>query len=177
MGTGTACTITVQPGGTIAPGHSPGCLSSGNLSLAGTYSAEIGGTTACTQYDQLQVTGTVTVGGSLSTSLINGFIPAAGNVFTLITNDGTDPVSGTFANLPEGSTIAINGTSFKISYVGGSGNDVVLTAQAGAAATVPGAPDTGVGEMTVKYPTIAIILSAMALLVVIRKTKLSEVKV
>ncbi|MEJ7783293.1 MAG: DUF5050 domain-containing protein [Solirubrobacteraceae bacterium] len=150
MGTGTACSITVEPGGTIAPGHSPGCLSSGNLSLSGTYIAELAGTTACTQYDQLQVTGTVTVGGNLSVSLLNGFIPTAGSVFTLIANDGTDPVTGTFAGLAEGTTVSINGTAFRISYVGGTGNDVTLTAlTVPAAAAIPGAPNTGIERSSV----------------------------
>jgi len=168
MGTGRACTITVQAGGTIAPGRSPGpgCLSSGNLSLSGTYSAEIGGTTACTQYDQLQVTGTVTVGGNLSVSLVNGFTPKAGDSFTLISNDGTDPVSGTFAGLAEGATITINGTVFRISYVGGTGNDVVLTAQA--AAAVPTAPNTGTAQTPIAPSLLLLIAGTVVSLVGLR---------
>ena len=164
MGTGTACTITVNPGGTIAPGRSPGCLTSGNLSLSGTYTAEIGGTTACTQYDQLQVTGTVTVGGSLSLSLVNGFTPKAGDSFTIITNDGTDPVSGTFAGLAEGSTVTIGSTVFKISYIGGTGNDVVLTAQAATATptATPTAPNTGTGQTPIA-PSVLLLIAGMVI--------------
>jgi hypothetical protein len=47
---------------------------------------------------------------------------------TIINNDGVDAVTGTFTNLPEGATItASSGAKFKISYHGGTGNDVVLT--------------------------------------------------
>lgn len=53
-----------------------------------------------------------------------------GHTYLLIANDGTDAVVGTFAGLPEGSVITSNGQRFQISYVGGTGNDVVLTALA-----------------------------------------------
>jgi hypothetical protein len=50
-----------------------------------------------------------------------------GTSFTLINNDGTDAVVGTFKGLPEGATLTSGGMTFQISYVGGTGNDVVLT--------------------------------------------------
>ena len=43
-------------------------------------------------------------------------------------NDGTDPVAGNFAGLPEGMDFIANGIGLSISYVGGDGNDVELTA-------------------------------------------------
>ena len=102
----------------------------GNFTLsAGAFlDIEIGGTTAGTQYDQLIVTGTVTLGGTLTSRLINGFNPATGATFTIIDNDGTDAVTGTFAGLSEGEFFTHNGSSYSISYQGGDGNDVVLTA-------------------------------------------------
>ena len=47
-----------------------------------------------------------------------------GAVYTIINNDSTQPVTGTFAGLPEG---AVLNDRWKISYVGGSGNDVTVT--------------------------------------------------
>src|SRR4029434_11138134 len=38
-----------------------------------------------------------------------------------------DSVSGTFNGMPEASVITLNGAQFKLSYVGGDGNDVTLT--------------------------------------------------
>lgn len=79
--------------------------------------------------------GTVTLGGgtlSLGPAYTGGaqFVPS-GTVITLIDNDGTDPVAGAFAGLPEGATLrARTGQRFRISYTGGSGNDVTLTALA-----------------------------------------------
>ncbi len=58
------------------------------------------------------------------------FMPAVGSAFTLIQNDGNDAVVGTFAGLPQGATLSLGGMTFQISYVGGTGNDVVLTRMA-----------------------------------------------
>jgi len=50
-----------------------------------------------------------------------------GDKFTIIQNDGSDAVVGTFAGLAEGATITQGGVTFTISYKGGTGHDVVLT--------------------------------------------------
>jgi hypothetical protein len=55
----------------------------------------LGGTIPATNYGQLQVAGAVTLNGSLSVLLANGFIPATNNTFTVLTA-GTR--NGTFAN-------------------------------------------------------------------------------
>ena len=131
-GTGTinsANTTTVQSGGRVAPGTSPGILNTGNVSFASgsTFAVELNGTTVGTQYDQLNVTGTVALGNAvLSTAL--GFTPANGDTFTIINNDDSDAITGTFNGLAEGASLTIDGTPFTISYLGGTnGNDVVLT--------------------------------------------------
>jgi autotransporter-associated beta strand protein len=115
--------------GIIAPGDSPGVLTSGNLGLgsgSGTLQVELNGTTPGSDYDQLNVQGTVNLSGiSLSASL--NFASAVSNQFTIINNDGTDAVVGTFTGLPEGATLYIGGEQFQITYTGGDGNDVVLT--------------------------------------------------
>lgn len=143
-GSGRACSIQVAAGGTIAPGHSPGCISSGDLVLSGNYEAEIAGNQACSGYDQLKITGTVTLNGRLDTQLLNGFAPATGDSFTLIDNDSTDPVTGIFTGLAEGATFTLGRTIFTISYVGGDGNDVTLRAQA-----LPEMPKTGVSPESI----------------------------
>ena len=79
-------------------------------------------------YDQVKVTGTVSLGGAtLDASLIGGFVPGFGNAFTIIDNDGSDAVTGTFAGLAEGAVVDVGGTGMLITYKGGDGNDVVLT--------------------------------------------------
>jgi hypothetical protein len=86
------------------------------------------------------VTGTVTLAGILDVSQFNSFTPSVGDQLTIISNDGADAVSGTFSGLPEGSTISDflgTGLGAIVSYAGGDGNDVVLTA-AETAVTVSG---------------------------------------
>jgi fibronectin-binding autotransporter adhesin len=134
-GTGTVTgPVTINAGGTLAPGLSPGITNTGNLVLGGIFLVEIEGTTLGTQYDNTNVTGTVNIAGATLT-LAGAYVPVAGNVFTIIANDGADAVAGTFAGLAEGATIVFNGFTLRISYVGGTGNDVVLTALAPAVAS------------------------------------------
>lgn len=120
--------VTVQNGGTIAPGNSPGILSTGNLTLASgsTATMEIDGTDAGTGYDQINVTGTVTISDA-TLNVVLGYTPATGDSYTLINNDLADGVTGTFDGLAEGDTLTAGGRTFQISYVGGTGNDVTLT--------------------------------------------------
>jgi autotransporter-associated beta strand protein len=51
----------------------------------------------------------------------------AGTVFTVIDNRGHPPISGAFANLPDGGTVTVNGNTFQANYEGGDGNDLTLT--------------------------------------------------
>jgi autotransporter-associated beta strand protein len=50
-----------------------------------------------------------------------------GLVLTVISNTSANPISGTFANLPDGGIVTINGNNFQASYSGGDGNDLTLT--------------------------------------------------
>ena len=141
MGSGSTGVLAIAKGGLLAPGHSPGCLSTGNLTVNGTYQAQLGGTAACTGYDQTVVTGTVDLTGStLDTELYGGFVPAKGQTFEIVNNDGADPVTSTFTGLAEGATFKVGTTTFSITYKGGDGNDVVISV-----VTPPGTPDTGLG--------------------------------
>jgi hypothetical protein len=133
-GTGTIGSVVIGQGaisaGTLT---SPtGILNTGTLffSSEGAYAVKIGGTTAgSTGHDQLNVTGTVHLNNArLAPIPWGGFRPAIGDSFTILRNDGTDAIDGTFLNAPEGAIFAgaLN-TAFRITYQGGDGNDVVIT--------------------------------------------------
>src|SRR3989454_2616573 len=129
-GTGTVGAITsTGSGGSVAPGVGVGILTSGNVNWSSGspgFVVQLNGTTAGTGYDQLNVSGSVNLGSATLSGTL-GFSPPNGTSFTIINNDGGDAVIGTFAGLPEGSTVVLSGQSLQISYVGGTGNDVVLS--------------------------------------------------
>ena len=50
-----------------------------------------------------------------------------GLVLTVISNTSAHPISGTFANLPDGAIVTVNGSNLQASYEGGDGNDLTLT--------------------------------------------------
>ncbi|MBK6450470.1 MAG: right-handed parallel beta-helix repeat-containing protein [Saprospiraceae bacterium] len=88
---------TFTNNGTIAPGASPGCLTIIGDVTNSTLDVELGGTTVCGQYDQLNVTGNFTATGTLHVSQYMGFNPADNDVFTIVNTTGT--VSGAFVTL------------------------------------------------------------------------------
>ncbi len=76
----------LQVNGTYSPGNSPAFVSQpGDIAIGttGLLAMQIGGLTRGTDYDALSVGGHFSEGGTLSVSLINGFVPANGQTFDL----------------------------------------------------------------------------------------------
>jgi hypothetical protein len=144
----------VSGGGLVTPGNPLGALMvNGNIGLGGLSTYLIG--PAAGQYAQLKITGTLNVSGPLSLSI--AFTPQIGSTYRIIDNTGTGTVTGVFAGLQEGATLTQAGVSFRISYVGGTGNDVVLTVTAVAPVTVQAVTiDDGTGQRSmVRSVTVA----------------------
>lgn len=79
--------------GIVSPGASAGWLTiDGDYHQDdGTLAIEIGGTGAGRRFDWLDVTGNAMLGGTLQVTLINGFSPAVGSSFRIVTaTDGID---------------------------------------------------------------------------------------
>jgi autotransporter-associated beta strand protein len=117
----------LQVFGNLRPGASAGMLTCSNVAFAAAsdYFVELNGPAAGTGYDQLNVRGTNQLGGStLHVSV--GFPPAEGDRFTIINNDGSEAIVGTFAGLPNGSVFTADGLQFRILYSDIFLNDVVL---------------------------------------------------
>jgi autotransporter-associated beta strand protein len=130
-GTGRVGRVTVSAGGHLAPGSGgPGALTGASLSFApgSTFDVGIDGTTAGTGYDQLVCTGSVALGGATLNVSLGSFTPPSGSSFTIITRTSAGGGNTTFAGLAEGTTFGVGGTTFQITYLGGTGHhDVVLT--------------------------------------------------
>jgi hypothetical protein len=112
---------TLTNNGAIKPGNSPGKLNfNGDLELGSTSSLsfEIGGTAQGTTYSLLNKTdnGTLTLNGTLAIRLINSFIPANSDKFTIVTTQQI--LAGAFANVPNGQrlTTSDGGGSFQVTY-------------------------------------------------------------
>jgi hypothetical protein len=99
-GTGTVAGDVVNAG-TVSPGPGTARLMvQGNYTqtAAGVLDIELGGTTAGVTYDQLAVTGTANLAGTLALSVVNGFDPVTGDTFVPLTyashTGGFDAVTG-----------------------------------------------------------------------------------
>ncbi|HNM76649.1 MAG TPA: Calx-beta domain-containing protein [Accumulibacter sp.] len=128
-----------ENGGTLAPGDTAvgttAVNGDYNLAASGTLEINIAGTAPGTGYDQLAVNGGVdldsggTGGGTLD--LVLAFAPQLNDQFTVIENDQSDAVAGSFFGLPNGASLQASfggyTYTFSIDYAGGDGNDVQLT--------------------------------------------------
>ncbi len=137
----------VVSGGHLSPGLATAASLLGDIRVEGDYSQgaggvldiEIGGL-AAGEYDQFDVTGLITLGGALNVSLIEPFSTNLGDRLTMIDNEGPEQVSGTFAGLAEGAIFTVGSSTFKITYRGGDGNDVALTAVCAVTNTLDSGP-------------------------------------
>lgn len=131
----TQNTITYQ--GLVSPGSGPGCTSEpGNVVLdaSATLVIEVGGTTACTQYDRFGVANNLTVNGAtLKLVFLNGYVPSPGQSFRILrwaSEAGRfGSVDTSLAPLPDGLT-----WDYSALYANGT---LTLSGARGAATTVP----------------------------------------
>jgi autotransporter-associated beta strand protein len=123
--------VTVS-GGVLAFGTATGIRTvNGSLAVdtGGTLRVRLNGTIAGTQHDRLSLThasSAVTLAGTLDLIATAGL--AAGTTFRIVDNTASSAaVTGTFAGLPQNAEFYEDGQWWRISYTGGTGNDVVLT--------------------------------------------------
>lgn len=116
---GTASSL-VASAATIAPGYPPAATTAATIDLSG----------ASIVRPKAEAMPAIVAGVAISlggaTLDLSQFetTSARGTVYTLVSNRGSAAVNGTFASLAEGATV---GGAFRISYVGGDGNDITLT--------------------------------------------------
>lgn len=131
----SSATASLRPGTAAAPGRLTVADTGVTLTSGTTLFARVNGLVAGTGHDQLAVLGTVNLGGAtLSVTAGGAFTPAASDLVFLVTNDGTDAVSGAFAGLPERATVSLGAYLATIRYAADAttlaaagGNDIALT--------------------------------------------------
>ncbi|WP_225858661.1 autotransporter [Streptomyces albicerus] len=132
---------------------------SGGVTVTGDYTQRAGGQLAVRD-GALKVGGKVTLAGKLdarpaavskgkptaeTTAEANAKAEPKAETVTLIDHAGKTKTTGTFTGLKEGATVEVGKTKYRISYRGGDGNDVVLTA----ATASPSATARAAGESVV----------------------------
>jgi len=123
---GTATTAAI-----LAPGNGvrPGKLSlSKTLTFNGRANYEVDLNSTLVTADEVVAKGvTINSGATVAIGDLGTATLPAGTSFTLINNTSLMPISGTFSNLPDGSTITVGNNTFQANYEGGDGNDLTLT--------------------------------------------------
>lgn len=121
IGTGTGSGAMLTPGS-----QGIGKFTTGQLTLLqdAVYLAELN--TESGAGDQVNAPGVVLNNPRLVITGIGAGSTAPGAAYTLVNNTGAAAVSGIFDSLPEMSLITVNGLNFRITYRGGTGNDIVL---------------------------------------------------
>jgi hypothetical protein len=127
----------VTQDGVIAPGAGIGTLTISNQVTDGVtavYRMELGGTNAPTDYDQLVVSDVHTLQGTLEVVVTNGYVPASGDRFVILTNSGVGGLLfGTFTTV---SAPALDpGLGWEVQYTGTESASLVVTGTVGAVLT------------------------------------------
>jgi hypothetical protein len=115
------------PGAVISPGDSPGILTIQNalaLNSDATYKFELNSSSAIS--DKIVANGVTINGGKFSFTDLGSRTLTLGTVFVVIDNTGGSPINGVFSNLVDNSTFTSNGSTYRVSYEGGTGNDLTL---------------------------------------------------
>jgi fibronectin-binding autotransporter adhesin len=119
--------------GTIAPGlvgRTGRLTTSSTITFKqfGIYNADLDSNSV--KADQVVATGvTITSGATANIADLGTGTLTSGTVFTIINNTSAIPISGTFSNLADGSTLTIGNNTYRVNYEGGTGNDLTLMVQ------------------------------------------------
>lgn len=165
-GRGTAAFVTGTAGqsGEFDPGRGTqhGTFITGRMALApaNIFSIDITNATPATGYDRVEISNGSTplgcVPGGAQLVLRQSAPVAIGSTLVIVDNDGTDAVSGTFAGLAQNALVSSAGNTFAISYTGGTGNDITLTAVTAPEIGVGFGPDDFAQGGTFTYPNVKI---------------------
>jgi autotransporter-associated beta strand protein len=158
-GRGTIGAITTTAGTTVSPGlltaTSPITLTAnGDANLTGSTFGLVVYPGARVSDELIVRQGTVTLtGATLDVRSGTGTGAPVGQSITLVDNQGPNPIVGTFTGLPSDATVSIGRQDFRISYVGGDGNDVVITALTGSPSPIIPTPTRPAPTPTEPAPT------------------------
>lgn len=78
--------------------------------------------------EKILVNGPVSIhpSATLAVNETGGFVPGGTDSFTILDNLSADSTTGSFADLPEGAYTTVGGVNLRLTYGGGTGNELVL---------------------------------------------------
>lgn len=168
-GTGTLGRIVLDQG-VVAPGASPGCLGvTGDIgSGAGTIELELGGADPCT-FDRIAAGTQSLADADWAVSFADGFVPALGQVFAVVTTSEGGDALPTEQLVVDGVTLerSWNGTEVLLTVIdapgsdpgdGGTGTGTGSGGGSGAAGTATGLADTGTDPLPGLAGALALVL-------------------
>ncbi len=125
--------VTAGSGATVAGGVDASTIGTLTFSstldvTAATVSLKLNSTTGT--FDSLTSAGLTLGNATLSLTDLGSGTWTGVSSFTLLNNTAGSSVAGTFLGLAQGATITVGSNTFTISYLGGTGNDVILTVSA-----------------------------------------------
>jgi len=126
IGSGTGSGAILEPGVDSSGPRTLTLQSSLTFKADGDYACQLN--TKRDTADQVMANGvTIEAGAQYAFGLVGNKPLTVGKIFTVISNISTNPISGTFANLADGSTVTFGKNKYLVSYSGGDGNDLTLT--------------------------------------------------
>ncbi len=126
VGTGSGAGAALQPSVGVSQTVTLAIQSALTFKGDGTYTYKL--STQKAKGDQLVANGvTIESGAQFNFTALANKRLVAGTVFTALSNTAATPISGTFANLADGSTLTAGPNNLQVSYSGGDGNDLTLT--------------------------------------------------
>jgi autotransporter-associated beta strand protein len=135
---GLRVTHTLSGRGTVKGAVTNAGEVSGGLTVTGDYTQSAKGSLVL-DTEPLRVSGRVALAGELDLSAAGGEPPQR---ITVLDHKGSARTTGTFTGLREKARVKLAGTAYRISYRGGDGNDVVLTAGASPKAKARATPSS-----------------------------------
>jgi uncharacterized repeat protein (TIGR01451 family) len=109
--------------------------------------------TSATVYEKIQVAGAVAINpaATFTVTAQGGFVPAAGDSFTIIENTSGSATTGNFTGKPEGTTVPVGGVNKILTYAGGAGSNDVMLLGSGVSVAVSPASVAEDGATTMIY--------------------------
>ncbi|MGW7204655.1 autotransporter [Streptomyces sp. NPDC054837] len=142
--TGLRVATTLSGKGTVKGSVTNDGVVAGGLTVSGNYTQSAKGELVLRD-EPLKVTGAVRLAGALDLAAA-GTEPARD--ITVLNHTGGSKTGGAFTGLKEGTKVKLADTTYRISYRGGDGNDVVLTA-----ATASKSPSPSATSSSAAVPT------------------------